>query len=542
MRPAVFLDRDDTLIRCRDLAPGGDLGDPALVELLPGVAEGCRALKEAGYALVVMTNQGGVARGKYGLDAVDRVHARLNELLNGAIDAFRACPYHPNGTIPEYTREHPWRKPAPGMILDAALALGIDLSRSWVIGDTLRDCQAGRAAGCRTIMLAATEEKDPAADYSVKSFREGVGLAVAALPSSGRAHELPRRLLVIAPSWVGDVVMATPTFRAIRDRLPGSFIGVLVKPGMEGLLAGTTFFDEFHVDSREGMMGVKRASAKVRAGRYDAAILMTNSFSTAVLARIAGVPRRIGYGRDARSMLLTESLLAPRRALTAPFYESTVSARTWAPIPACEYYLALAHRLFADPSIPLGAMELAVTAQEASAGRSALEQAGLRTEQEFAVLNPGGNNPAKRWPAERFAALARWLRDDQRLEVVVAGSPGERALSEQVATLARLPVSRALPTVGLTLGSLKAVLQRAAILVTNDTGPRHIAAALGTPVVTLFGPTDPRWTTIPFDREIIVSADPTLPPCEVAEDHPERCSVDRIEVVRVQEAVRRLRS
>lgn len=161
LSPAIFLDRDDTIIACREVVPDGDLGNPALVRLLPGVLEGCQALKAAGFKLVVVSNQGGVARGKYGIADVEAVNARLNELLGrppGIIDAFFFCPYHPRGVVPEFTREHPWRKPQPGMILDAAAALGIDLARSWLIGDAVRDIEAGRAAGVRTVLLTRGDE------------------------------------------------------------------------------------------------------------------------------------------------------------------------------------------------------------------------------------------------------------------------------------------------------------------------------------------------------------------------------------------------
>jgi len=163
---AVFLDRDDTLIACRSVTPDGDLGDPALVGLLPGAREACERWKEAGFALVVVSNQGGVARGRYGLEDVEAVNARLNELLGGAVDAFRFCPYHPNGTVPEFAREHHWRKPTPGMLLDAADELGIDLSASWMVGDGPRDCGAGRAAGCRTVLVGPGARAGGEADFA----------------------------------------------------------------------------------------------------------------------------------------------------------------------------------------------------------------------------------------------------------------------------------------------------------------------------------------------------------------------------------------
>ncbi len=154
MRPAVFLDRDDTLMEANSLpapappAAPGDVVDPALVRLLPGAREACEHLRRAGYLLVVVSNQGVVARGGATTAQVDAVNARLSQLLGvGVIDAFYYCPFHPCGRVAAFTMEHPWRKPSPGMILAATEDLGLDLARSWVIGDAERDIQAGIAAG-----------------------------------------------------------------------------------------------------------------------------------------------------------------------------------------------------------------------------------------------------------------------------------------------------------------------------------------------------------------------------------------------------------
>jgi D-glycero-D-manno-heptose 1,7-bisphosphate phosphatase len=154
----VFLDRDDTLIACTDLpappppAAPGDLVNPALVRLLPGVLEGCRALRAAGHTLVVVSNQGSVARGGASIAVVESVNRRLDRLLRD--DAGRAlvasyyfCPFHPKGNVPEFTREHPWRKPGGGMLHAAATDLGLTLADAWIIGDAPRDIEAGLAAG-----------------------------------------------------------------------------------------------------------------------------------------------------------------------------------------------------------------------------------------------------------------------------------------------------------------------------------------------------------------------------------------------------------
>ncbi len=153
MNAAVFLDRDNTLIH-----NDGDLGDPAKVRLMQGVASAVASLCGLGYKVVVITNQGGVARGRYTEADVDAVHERLSELLaagaNGAkIDRYYYCPYHPEGTVRQYRMEHPNRKPSPGMLQEAARDLGLDLSQSWTIGDQVRDVQAGLAAGTRAVLL-----------------------------------------------------------------------------------------------------------------------------------------------------------------------------------------------------------------------------------------------------------------------------------------------------------------------------------------------------------------------------------------------------
>ncbi len=177
MQKAVFLDRDNTLI-----ANDGDLGDPELVVVLDGAVEAVRRLHQLGYLPVVVTNQGGVARGRYGEADVERVHERLHELLGRDLPiSFYACPFHPKGSVPEYTREHPWRKPAPGMLLAAAEEHAIDLATSWMIGDQPRDAEAGRAAGCRTILVGPASLQGEA-DHQVETLSEAVEVVAGANP------------------------------------------------------------------------------------------------------------------------------------------------------------------------------------------------------------------------------------------------------------------------------------------------------------------------------------------------------------------------
>jgi D-glycero-D-manno-heptose 1,7-bisphosphate phosphatase len=180
--PAVFIDRDDTLVHATGLpAPAppanpGDLFDPALVRLFEGVGEACGRLHDAGFRLVVVSNQGSVARGAATIADVERTNARLRELVP-CLDAVYFCPFHPKGTVPAFTREDPWRKPAPGMILAAAADLDLDLGRSWLVGDAERDIQAGLNAGLapeRCLRIGAgTRLADfpAAADHILRALR-----------------------------------------------------------------------------------------------------------------------------------------------------------------------------------------------------------------------------------------------------------------------------------------------------------------------------------------------------------------------------------
>ena len=367
------------------------------------------------------------------------------------------------------------------------------------------------------------------------------------------ATATPLRLLVVLPSWLGDVVMATPALRLLRDRLRGSFIAGLVRPEMSAVLAGTDLLDELHADRKGGVMGPKHVAARLRPRRYDSALLLTNSFSSALAVRVAGIPRRIGYDRDARGLLLTHPIRAPERD------GSTLLRRRWAPVPAVRYYLDAACELLRcagfdppampdDPAaLPAGiVIELATTPDEERAADALLERAALAPSAPFALLNPGGNDRAKRWPADRFACLAEHLARAHDLAVLVNGSPSERDLAAEVCRGAGFRTA-SLPELGVGIGSLKAIVRRARLMVTNDTGPRHLAAAFGTPLVSLFGPTDHRWTTIPTrplpngePSEAIILADPALPAGELANDHPDRCRIDRIGFETVRDAADRL--
>lgn len=328
------------------------------------------------------------------------------------------------------------------------------------------------------------------------------------------------------PTWLGDCVMATPVLRALAMRTNPAPLWVAIPAPLCDLLDGAT--SDAHSPLRivpihaKGLLGPARAARQMRhtgVPRDSLAVLLPNSLRAALIARVAGFPQRVGAARDMRRALLTHALPAPPRRQ---------------PVSAVDWYAELGSWVLGE-EITDRRVRLACTSEdEQEAAR--LLGAGARP---YAVLNPGASKPMKRWGAQKFAELADALAARCGLSVVVTGSPAERELTAQVCALATCQPFD-LAAAGGSLGSLKAVLARAALLVTNDTGTRHIGAAMGTPTVTLFGPTDHRWTTLHDTRERHVLAAPFLPEALVADHHPRWCTMDRISVGDVLAACRAL--
>jgi histidinol-phosphate phosphatase family protein len=182
-RRAVFLDKDGTLVE--DVPYNVD---PSKVQLTPGAAAGLAALRRADYRLIVVSNQSGAARGYFAPSALEGVRERLSALLAAQgvqLDGFYWCPHHPQGDVPELSVVCDCRKPAAGLLLRAAAELGINLETSWLIGDILDDVEAGRRAGCRTILLdnghetlwRLTPNREP--DHLVTELEEAARLILA---------------------------------------------------------------------------------------------------------------------------------------------------------------------------------------------------------------------------------------------------------------------------------------------------------------------------------------------------------------------------
>lgn len=297
---------------------------------------------------------------------------------------------------------------------------------------------------------------------------------------------------MVLPNWVGDLVLATPALRALRTVHRQAHLTFLVKSHLAEVLGGGDWMDEvIHWPSgrnrdtrRQSFVGL---AGQLRRRRFDWAVLLTNSFRSALLARLSGIRRRIGYDREGRGLLLTDKLL-PEKA-----------DGRFVPVPMTRYYGAVA-RYLGCREVP-SALELYTTPEDESAAEQVLRSAGVTAGQPVVVLNPGASfGPAKCWLPERFAEVADRLAAEQNAAVLVACGPKETETARAVGRrIQRRAVVLDDPVVR--LGPLKALIRRADLLITNDTGPRHFANAFGTPVVTIFGPTDPKWTETDVSTE-----------------------------------------
>lgn len=317
------------------------------------------------------------------------------------------------------------------------------------------------------------------------------------------------RLVVVCPNWVGDMVMGTVVFPALRDHLPGTRITALAPLKLARLLDGIPTIDACETFHRKGMFDTGSMTRALRSCRPDAVLLLVNTLRSALCAWRAS-PVRIGYARYGRSPFLTHPV--PSRNDTT--WQTTT--REYAAL--VEW--ALGRELTGAPVLSLGDLDLQET-----------ETILAGVDEPYIALCPSSSRerPDKRWPPERFARVADHLHEQTGLSAVACGGPDDGNVISSVIEAARHPIAD-LPRLGLTLGSLKGVLSRAALVIANDSGPRHVANAFGTPLVSLFGPTDYRRTWTPSAQEIPLRADPFLPEDQVADTHPRACRIDRIPV------------
>jgi heptosyltransferase-2 len=338
----------------------------------------------------------------------------------------------------------------------------------------------------------------------------------------------PRNILVRAPNWIGDAVMCEPALRGLRALFPKATLTILAKPIIAELFTAHPSLDRLLVyddkGTHAGISGKWSLAGRLRQQHFDLAVLFQNAFEAAFLAWLAGIPRRYGYATDGRVFFLTEPVAVPNNR---------------ASLHQVEYYWNLLRPLGMTGGATLPT--LPVSADEDRMVDARLASAGIDSSALIIGINPGSTyGSAKRWLPDRFAEVAKRLvrRLEQaqgaQVAVVILGAKGEEPLGKDIAT--QVGGRSVVLSGATTIRELMAVVKRCRLLITNDTGPMHIAAACEVPVVAVFGPTDWR-TTAPYGQERSIVREPVdCAPCLLREcpiDH--RC-MTRIPVDRVYEA------
>jgi heptosyltransferase-2 len=312
-------------------------------------------------------------------------------------------------------------------------------------------------------------------------------------------------LAVFLPNWIGDVVMATPALRALRQQFRNARIVGVCKPYVAGALDGAPWLDELLWLDNRGPLSRHWPAAvwKLRARNCDTAVLFANTFRSALVARLAGCRRRVGFHRHGRGWLLTEGLDYARS-----------EGGGYKPTPLIDDYNRLA--VAAGCPAPNRRMELFTTAEDENAADRVWKKLHLEAANEVFCLNPGAAfGAAKHWQSEAFARLAQEIVDRRRAKALVLCGPSERDLARRIVALANRPGVVSAADEDLSLGLTKALVRRATLLVTTDSGPRHFAAAFDCPVVTLFGPTHIEWTETYYPKAVHLQKKVPCGPCQL---------------------------
>ncbi|MDP3722158.1 MAG: lipopolysaccharide heptosyltransferase II [Candidatus Omnitrophota bacterium] len=285
------------------------------------------------------------------------------------------------------------------------------------------------------------------------------------------------RILVVLPNWFGETLFATPVLRALRQHRPRAFLATLGRPQCREVLLHNPHVDDYLVYDEQGLhqslAGKWRLTRTVRARAFTTAFILRKSLSRSLLLFLAGIPIRVGFDNPKSGWLLTHRV--PARV--QPTHKASA-------------YFPLVEVVGVPP--PEGGYDYRVSDEERRAAQAFLSARQLLNGRALVVLHPGANWPHKRWPTERFAALGDQLVEAQRAQIALTGGADDVELAGAVARRMRHPATVLAGQT--TLRECAACVEQAQVVVSNDTGLLHVAAALGRPLVALYGPTSPRLT------------------------------------------------
>jgi len=318
-------------------------------------------------------------------------------------------------------------------------------------------------------------------------------------------------LLVRATNWVGDAILSLPALRAVRRKFPQASIAILARSYVGELYKDQSIFDEFipydPQGRHQGWGGRETLAADLRRRSFDAALLLQNAFEAAWIAWRAGIPERIGYARDGRTPFLTHPVQVPRSG----------------EIPAHErfYYLELLRRAgWLDTLGDDSSIRLEVPEESHRRARETLLAAGVRPQAFRVAIGAGASfGSAKCWPPARFAEWSNRMQSLHDVDIILFGTAAETAVATVIKeAMHRRPVDLTGET---RVSDLPALLSQCDLFLGNDSGAMHIAAAVGLPVVAIFGPTDPSGTAPVTSKSTIVQVQPYCSPCFLR-----RCPID----------------
>lgn len=295
-----------------------------------------------------------------------------------------------------------------------------------------------------------------------------------------------KHILIVNVNWLGDTLFATPFIRAVREKYPGAYIAILTHPRCYKMLEGNPNIDEIIIydekKQHRNLLGKFSIASYIRSKKFDAAFILKKSLSRTLLLLFSKIPRRIGYGSKRAGFLLTEKAGIPDKKLHK-----------------VEYFLNLAKA--AGIETKNKNYEILISDNDTKEGEKILNDAGIK-DKGFIALNAGGNWDLKRWPAENFAELGDKIFEKLGSAIILTGAEKDIVLAENIAGLMK---HRPLILCGkTTLKTLGAIFKKAICVISNDSGPMHLAVAVGTRVVAIFGPTSPELTGPYGDGRYIV--------------------------------------
>jgi len=285
------------------------------------------------------------------------------------------------------------------------------------------------------------------------------------------------RILIINVNWMGDVIFTTPFIRAVRKANQGAYIACLLHPRCREMLESNPRLDDIIIYDEEGrhrgLLGKLALINSLRKKRFDTAFILHRSFTKALIAYLSGIKERIGYPTKRRAILLTKAAQEPAEEAHK-----------------VEYFLNLARAVGIDATDAL--YEFFICDTDRRSVRKLLEENGVTDSDLMVTICPGGNWNPKRWPKENFAKAADLIAEKFKARIAIAGAKKDCPLAEAIRKMMRRePVITCGRT---TLKELGALVERSVLVIANDTGPMHMAVAMRSKVIALFGPTSPAIT------------------------------------------------